>query len=717
MAELAQLPRTTRGAPPRDRRPIPKHRYMAFLSYSHQDAATAEWLHEALEEFKVPHRLVGQLTELGAVPKKLSPVFRDRHELAAAPDLGQEIEEAIAGSRFLIVLCSPAAAKSRWIDEEIACFKRVHEEDLILAAIIDGEPFASETEGREHEECFPPSLRIRFDHHGNPTGERAEPIAADLRETGDGRRMALLKIAAGMLGVGLDDLAQREAQRRHRRLYLITAASVTGMILSAGLAYTAIDARDEARDQRRQAESLIGFMLGDLRQKLEPVGRLDVLDAVATRALAYYESQDKTGLSDDALAQRSTALRLIGEIAASRGDLDGALRRYREALASTAEALRRFPDDPQRMWDHAQSVFWVGETARLRGDLEAAAARFLEYRRLAEQMMKADPDNPKWQLEGVYSASNLGRVQLAQARYADAAVNFQGSVSVMERLAALEPGNREYLELRLEMLGYHAEALEKSGQIDTAIRQREQQLALLAPYVAQEKPDADLQQKSMIANRHLSLLYFARGEPGRALDHATAAEEIGHRLVELEPANADWNGRTADIELGRAQLLLRLGHDAESRVSTDQGCRKATELVAKDSTVVGWRDTAQNCQQLRAELAVRTGSPAEAQQIARQLLDAARAEPVKTLTDRFDLPRAYKFVGDIFWMSGNRSAARQAWSAGLAAWPKGITETPRQMSERGEMLRGIGDRAEGRRIASQIAAMGYRRSLSNRANL
>ncbi len=128
---------------------------MAFLSYSHDDAETADWLHEELEEFHVPPRLVGKLTDHGPVPKRLAPIFRDRHELAAASDLGEEIEEAIAGSRFLIVLCSPTAATSRWIDEEIACFKRLHREDRILAAIIDGEPFASEIPGREAEECFP----------------------------------------------------------------------------------------------------------------------------------------------------------------------------------------------------------------------------------------------------------------------------------------------------------------------------------------------------------------------------------------------------------------------------------------------------------------------------------------------------------------------------------------------------------------------------------
>ena len=72
-------------------------------------------------------------------------------------------------------------------------------------------------------------------------------IAADLRDSGDGRQAGLLKIVAGMLGVGLDDLVQREVLRRQRRMTLITAASVAGMLVASGLAYTAIQARDEAR--------------------------------------------------------------------------------------------------------------------------------------------------------------------------------------------------------------------------------------------------------------------------------------------------------------------------------------------------------------------------------------------------------------------------------------------------------------------------------------
>ena len=86
------------------------------------------------------------------------------------------------------MLCSPDAARSHWTNAEIELFKRNRPEGCVLAAIASGEPFASEIPGREDEECFPPALRQRFDRRGRPTGKRAEPLAADLRDSGDGRR-------------------------------------------------------------------------------------------------------------------------------------------------------------------------------------------------------------------------------------------------------------------------------------------------------------------------------------------------------------------------------------------------------------------------------------------------------------------------------------------------------------------------------------------------
>ena len=118
MPKLAQLPANDR-APERDRaeaRRLPRlqPRYFAFLSYSHKDKELADWLHRELERFRVPRALAGRLTENGIVPRRLTPIFRDEHDLAAAGDLGGEIKAALAVSQYLIVLCSPTAATSRW---------------------------------------------------------------------------------------------------------------------------------------------------------------------------------------------------------------------------------------------------------------------------------------------------------------------------------------------------------------------------------------------------------------------------------------------------------------------------------------------------------------------------------------------------------------------------------------------------------------------------
>src|SRR5579884_1802093 len=360
MAKLARLPaigRSSGAEAEHSRVPRLRTRFYAFLSYSHKDRELADWLHRELERFRVPHALAGKLTANGVVPRRLSPIFRDQHDLSAGGDLAEEIKAALAASQFLVILCSPTAAKSRWTNQEIESFKRTRPEGCVLAAVVSGEPFASDIRGREDEECFPPALRYKYDRRGHQTTKRAEPLAADFREEGEGKRLAFLKLVAGMLGVGLDELVRRDQTRRHRQLAWLAAGSLAGMAVTSTLAVTAIEARDAARDQRRQAEGLVEFMLGDLKDKLEPIGKLDVLDGVGSRVLDYYSKQDTKQLSDVGLAQRSKALTLMGQISRDRGELDRAEALYRQAYAGTAEEVSRKPNDPQRLYDHAQNAF------------------------------------------------------------------------------------------------------------------------------------------------------------------------------------------------------------------------------------------------------------------------------------------------------------------------------------------------------------------------
>ena len=119
-----------------------ERKYWAFISYSHRDTRWADWLHKAIESYRPPRLLIGTESAFGLVPKRLTPVFRDREELASATDLGTVINAALSGSACQIVICSPQAAKSRWVNEEILAFKRLGREDQLLecaVGIIGGE--------------------------------------------------------------------------------------------------------------------------------------------------------------------------------------------------------------------------------------------------------------------------------------------------------------------------------------------------------------------------------------------------------------------------------------------------------------------------------------------------------------------------------------------------------------------------------------------------
>uniref|UniRef100_UPI0030DAE404 toll/interleukin-1 receptor domain-containing protein n=1 Tax=uncultured Maricaulis sp. TaxID=174710 RepID=UPI0030DAE404 len=129
-------------------------RYRAFISYSHRDQGFARWLHRQLETYVVPSHLVGREAAQGPVPRRLTPIFRDREDLAAAGDLTASVRDALTHSDALIVVCSPAAAASRWVNEEIRAYRHLNPAGTVLAAVLNGNPVAG-LDGEPGEACFP----------------------------------------------------------------------------------------------------------------------------------------------------------------------------------------------------------------------------------------------------------------------------------------------------------------------------------------------------------------------------------------------------------------------------------------------------------------------------------------------------------------------------------------------------------------------------------
>jgi eukaryotic-like serine/threonine-protein kinase len=710
MGKLAKLPTIGRSpeAAADVRVPRLRTRYYAFLSYSHKDKELADWLHRELERFRVPSALAGKLTANGVVPRRLTPVFRDEHDLSAGGDLAEEIKAALAASQFLIVLCSPTAAKSRWTNQEIESFKRTRPEGCVLAAVVAGEPFATDIPGRENDECFPPALRYKYDRRGHQTAKRAEPLAADFRDAGEGKRLAFLKLVAGMLGVGLDELVQREQTRRHRRLAWLAAASLAGMAGTSGLALTAIQARDAARDQRREAEGLVAFMLGDLKDKLEPIGKLDALDGVGSRVLAYYSNQDTSELTDAALSQRSKALSLMAQVADARGDSQTAQKLYGQAMAGTAEAMRRDPTNAQAIFDHAQNVFYVGQFAQNAGDLRTAEASMREYQRLAHQMVALEPDNMKYRMEVQYADTDLGVVLSDQRRFAEAVPQFRDALSTMEAISTADPSNKSYRQSVAESLAWLADAERAIGHYDRAIELRTRNVELYKQLFSQSRA-VKFQERLVPALRTLGTLYADRGQTGLAEQHYRAAIAQAEMLIGVESGNALWLEYGYRARTALARLLLATGRRDEASAQASAACQMVRSLVQRPSPKPEWRNGLYWCLTLQAQLSSAAGSKDQAFAFAQQAVTAAQGvHSADKVQDAFGLARAYRVLGDTERERGKQDAARAAWSRGLASIPVDTFEQPSEIAEHAALLQRLGRRAEAQPLAARLNSIGYR---------
>ena len=710
MAKLARLPAADRAADAEtDRQRVPRlrTRYYAFLSYSHKDKDLADWLHRELERFRVPHSLAGRLTANGVVPRRLAPIFRDQQDLSAGGDLAEEIKAALAASQFLVVLCSPTAAKSRWTNQEIESFKRTRPEGCVLAAVVAGEPFASDMPGREAEECFPPALRYKYDRRGHQTAKRAEPLAADFRDDAEGRRLAFLKLVAGMLGVGLDELVQREQTRHHRQLAWLAAGSLAGMAVTSTLAVAAFQARNEAREQRRQAEGLVEFMLGDLRTKLEPIGKLDALDGVGGRVLAYYQKQDASELSDAALLQRSRALNLMAGVAYQRGNLAEADGLYRQAMAGSQEAVLRSPNDATRIFDLAQNVFWLGEIARFRGHTDQAFSAYSEYKRLGDRLVTLEPDNLKWRMESLYGVEDVGIALYNKRRFAEAAAQFASALGPMQSLVSIDPGNETYQIEFSKLFAWLADAERSLGNLSEAVNARQKQIALLERAIDRGATDVDFRSELITAHDGLGNVLIFRGDFQHGIQELRAAVAQANQLMPVEPTNKFWKSKAAGAQLDLANALLVVGQIQEAARQTQSACELVAAISGRNPATPKMRA----CLVMRTRLALQSGATSEALMLGQRALASARSEhredPVWT---QYLIADAYRLLGDVYLRNGDTAAARGAWSSAVASLPQGMVEQPAEMDERARIFERAGRASEAQQLSARLTAIGYHRS-------
>jgi hypothetical protein len=629
-------------------------RYVAFLSYSHRNKAETEWLHKALERYHIPKKLVGKETAKGKVPARLIPIFRDRDELSASADLGNELRGALERSEHLIVIASPNSARSTYVQEEIRFFKSLHGEHRVFALIVGGEPYASAMPGREDEEAFPVSLRYKLDAQGQVSDVPAEPIAADIRPGKDGRRLALMKLIAGITGLRLDDLVQREAQRRARRLTYIASGASMGMFLTTGLAVYANQQRIVAVEQRQIAERetaaaraatdyLIGtFELTDpATENPRTVSLVTILERGAERARSELKNQpeiearlvtavgrayNNLGLLDDAevaLARALPAIKRAGPEGApalvalanthvKKGEFEKAAK-----VLDGADSLLG-PDLSQNLSQRSELMLQKGNIAYSNGDAETALASYDK----ALSFINADPAaNPRTRAKIL---EQRGKSLMDLGKYEDAEVALAESNQLYRRFDGEQHFSTGLSYYNLALLAYNA------GQNDLAQERIQKSLRIVARVLDRTNPiRADvlsLQGSIYIAQGQLTLAETALADSIAAYQSvykgphfnigfaefyraqvATERGRIDEALLRLESAQRNYeasygkvHANIGEVMVTRAQLLARQGKIAQARSDCNAGIGMLNQTMGPDSSFTkGLKETCDGIERKR----------------------------------------------------------------------------------------------------------------------
>lgn len=621
-------------------------KYRAFLSYSHVDTSWAKWLHSRLEGFRLDGP-TGKQTSGGSISESLRPIFRDRDEFTAGQTLSEQTLTALDASAALIVLCSPSAAKSRYVNEEVRLFKFRHGERPVIPVIVTGEPDSPD------QECFPSALKFEVSADGNITTGPAGILAADLRETGDGKELALAKVVARLLGLGTDEVFHRaqRLQRRRQRNWIIGLSAVAAAL--AGLAVLAEVNRRDAVDQRhiadirrQQAErnfaaaknasdalvfdiaqglrSVQGMRTESVRKILERAEQVlaqlvrssgennDLLRSqgamLAEFSLTYeiqgdISKQMETAKGALAIAERLTtadsanarwqhdlsiAHERIGAALFQQGDLSGALAEYELRRGILDRLVKVHPNDTEWLIDLAIAHREIGDILQKQGKLDSALENYQTQLDISERLTQADPKNARWQSELSAANSRMGNVLVLQGRFRDALVRYQKSLEIYSELAKADPGDADWQRDISMSHNKIADVLLAQGNVTAALESYRAALAIRERLTKADPGNAEFQRDLAFSHGRIGFVLSAMGNLDGALESYQAEYAITERLARAEPGNA---ARQADLASSCGHLgvlYAKMGRRDEALDILRKG-RAIIALLAESSGNVEWK--------------------------------------------------------------------------------------------------------------------------------
>jgi serine/threonine-protein kinase len=177
-------------------------------------------------------------------------------------------------------------------------------------------------------------------------------------------------------------------------------------------------------------------MVGDLRESLEPIGKLALLERVGNKAMDYFATVDPTDISNPGLANQVQVLTQIGSIRLAEHQHEAAVDVFWQAFERSAILTTKNPGDTDLLFARGQAEFWVGFAHWEQGDLESAAKWMVRYRDTGITLLQFDESNIEWQREVGYGHHNIGAIELKRGNISAATDAFERELALLTQLSA-----------------------------------------------------------------------------------------------------------------------------------------------------------------------------------------------------------------------------------------------------------------------------------------
>jgi len=389
----------------------------------------------------------------------------------------------------------------------------------------------------------------------------ARELAGDLRRFQTGQLVSAHRYGAGML--------VRRFARRHRAALVATGLLVTALAIGGGFSVRRIQAERDVADTRLvAAEDILQFIVSDLRDRLQALGKLELLESAGDRVDRYYRRIDAADRAEgeagrQELARRIAARQLVGEVALAKGNSDGALVAFKEQR-ELAQRLGR--DDLL-----AGSEQSLGDLLTHRGDPAGAIAaldRALGHaRRTGDASLQS---SVQLRLGEAYQAK--GDLDAARSAY-------RAARELAIRAAAEQPSSVERQCRVAESQGKLADILQRVGDEPGALVEFRSARDGLLPVVARHPEDTRAMRALSVLHSRIGEVLRGQGDLRGALEAFRQSQALGLTLAAREPLNQRWQ-RDVGVDHQTVASVLREQEDDKAAAAELHEARVVYERIA-----------------------------------------------------------------------------------------------------------------------------------------